>query len=110
VEPAASAAAVVVVTTISRVLTASPPPIGPAMLAYSPYTGFTPTSTADAIPSGTLAIAPGTPATASCRNVAGSGRSDLTHAGSRLTLLLLRSGGRQQLPWGCAMTGCLLCG
>ncbi len=36
VEPAASAAAVVVVTTISRVLTASPPPIGPTMLAYSP--------------------------------------------------------------------------
>ena len=35
-EPAASAAAVVVVTTISRVLTARPPPIGPAMLAYSP--------------------------------------------------------------------------
>jgi hypothetical protein len=36
-EPAASAAAVVVVvTTISRVLTASPPPMGPAMLAYSP--------------------------------------------------------------------------
>ena len=36
VEPAASAAAVVVVTTINRVLTATPPPIGPAMLAYSP--------------------------------------------------------------------------
>jgi hypothetical protein len=35
-DPAASAAAVVVVTTISRVLTATPPPIGPAMLAYSP--------------------------------------------------------------------------
>ena len=35
-EPAASAAAVVVVTTISRVLTTRPPPIGPAMLAYSP--------------------------------------------------------------------------
>ena len=110
VEPAASAAAVVVVTTISRVLTANPPPIGPAMLAYSPYTGFTPTSTADAIPSGTLAIARGTPATASCRNVAGSVRSDLTHAGSRLTLLLVRSGWRQRLLFGCAMIGCLLRG
>ena len=54
------------------------------MLAYSPDTGFTPTSRADAIPSGTLAIAPGTPATASWRGVPGSGRSDLTHAGTGL--------------------------
>ena len=49
------AAAVVVVSTVSRVLTASPSPIGPATLAYNPYIGFTPASTADAIPSGTLA-------------------------------------------------------
>jgi hypothetical protein len=35
-DPAARAAAVVVVTTINRVLTARPPPIGPAILAYSP--------------------------------------------------------------------------
>jgi hypothetical protein len=76
---AASAAAVVVVTTISRVLTAGPSPIGPAMLAYDPYKGLTPTSKAQAIPSGTLAIAPGTPATASWRSLPGSGRSDLTH-------------------------------
>ena len=54
------------------------------MLAYSPYTGFTPTSTPDAIPSGTLAIAPGTPATASRRSAPGSGRSDLPHAGTGL--------------------------
>lgn len=82
-EPAANAAAVVVVTTISRVLTATPPPIGPAMLAYSPYTGLTPTSTAEAIPSGTLAIAPGTPATRSCRSVRRSGRSEASHPASR---------------------------
>jgi hypothetical protein len=31
------------------------------MLAYSRYTGFTPTSTVDAIPSGTLGIAPRSP-------------------------------------------------
>jgi hypothetical protein len=41
------------------------------MLAYSPYTGFTPRTTAEAIPSGTLVMAPGTPATASCRSVPG---------------------------------------
>lgn len=59
------AAAVVVVITISRVLEVRPPAIGPAMLAYRPYTGFTPISTAEAIPSGTLLIAPGNPATTS---------------------------------------------
>jgi hypothetical protein len=42
------------------------------MLAYSSYTGFTPKTTAEDIPSGTLAMAPGTPATASCRSVPGS--------------------------------------
>jgi hypothetical protein len=51
------------------------------MLAYTPYTGFAPTSTADAIPSGTLTIAPGTP-TASWHSVPGSRGGDLTHAGT----------------------------
>jgi hypothetical protein len=81
-DPAASAAVVVVVVviTISRVLDASPPPIGPAMLAYRPYTGFTPTSTAEAMPSGTLPIAPGTPVTASRHKVSRSGRTDLNQS------------------------------
>lgn len=101
-EPAASAAAVVVVTTISRMLTASPPPIGPAMLAYSPYTGLTPTSTAEAIPSGTLAIAPGTPATASCRKVPAGGRRDLTYAGRGLKRPPLQRSGRSSGGRRCA--------
>ena len=72
-EPAASAAAVVVVMTISRVLAESPPAIGPKIAAYRPWIGFTPTSTAQAMPSGTLEMAPGTPATASSRRVARDG-------------------------------------
>ena len=69
VQPArASAAAVVVVITIIWVLDVSPPANGPAKLAYSPCTGFTPTSTAEAMPSGTLLIAPGNPATRPCGN------------------------------------------
>src|SRR5262249_32387819 len=74
-DPAASAAAVVVVMTISRVLAVSPPVIGPAMAAYRPWIGFTPTSTAEAIPSGTFEIAPGTPAMTSWRRVARGGAS-----------------------------------
>ena len=63
-DPAANAEAVVVVITISRVLLEeSPPATGPAKLAYNPNTGLTPASTAEAIPSGTLPIAPGRPAT-----------------------------------------------
>src|SRR5689334_21312832 len=75
-EPAASDAAVVVVTTIIRVLEVSPPPSGPATYAYSPYAGLTPTSVALAIPSGTLLIAPGSPATRSARRSARRGRTD----------------------------------
>src|SRR5512132_3904675 len=41
-EPAASADADVVVITISRVLAVSPLVIGPAKLAYRPWTGLTP--------------------------------------------------------------------
>src|SRR5260370_23509136 len=66
-EPAASAAADVVVITIIRVLELSPPATGPTKLAYSPCTGLTPARTAAAIPSGTLLIAPGSPATMSAR-------------------------------------------
>ena len=72
-EPAASAAADVVVMTISRVCELRPPAIGPAKPAYSPCTGLTPTSTAAAIPSGTLLIARGSPATISARRCARSG-------------------------------------
>ena len=73
--PAARAAALVVVITISCVLAAPPPTIGPAKLAYSPWIGFTPARTLAAMPSGTPAIAPGMPATASDRSV--------FHGGSR---------------------------
>jgi len=72
-EPAASAAADVVVMTISRVCELSPPAMGPAKPAYSPCTGLTPASTAAAIPSGTLLIARGSPATMSARRWARSG-------------------------------------
>ncbi len=64
-EPAASDAAVVVVMTIRRVLAERPPAIGPAKLAYSPWIGLTPARMPDAMPSGTLPIAPGRPATRS---------------------------------------------
>jgi hypothetical protein len=43
----------------------SPPATGPNPLAYSPYTGLTPASTLDAMPPGTLLIAPGRPASTS---------------------------------------------
>ena len=72
-EPAASAAADVVVMTMSRVCELSPPAIGPAKPAYSPCTGLTPARTAAAIPSGTLLIARGSPATRSARRCARSG-------------------------------------
>ena len=71
--PAARAAALVVVITISRVFDVNPPAIGPKPLAYSPYTGLTPARTLAAIPSGTLLIAPGRPATASSLIVRRSG-------------------------------------
>src|SRR5688500_12207431 len=74
-EPAARAAAVVVEITIRRVLVASPPTAGPARLADRPYTGFTPASTLDAMPSGTLATAPGRPARASPRSSVRLGRT-----------------------------------
>ena len=66
-EPAARPAADVVVITIIRVLELSPPTTGPAKPAYRPCTGLTPARTAAAIPSGTLLIAPGSPATMSAR-------------------------------------------
>jgi hypothetical protein len=68
-EPAASAAALVVVTSISCVLVVRPPAIGPAIDAYRPCTGLTPTSTLAAMPSGTPAIAQGTAANRSARTV-----------------------------------------
>ena len=73
-EPAAKAAALVVVTTIRRVLEKRPPAIGPTRLAYNPWIGLTPASTLAAMPSGTLPMAPGTPATASERRVRASTR------------------------------------
>src|SRR6202020_484259 len=73
---AASEAADVVVITISRVLELSPPAIGPAKPAYRPWTGLTPTRTAAAIPSGTLPIAPGNPATMSARRCRRTGRTE----------------------------------
>ena len=77
-EPAASAEADVVVITISRVLAVSPPMIGPAKLAYRPWTGLTPAKMAAAMPSGTLPTAPGTPASRSrtrCRRCGATERS-----------------------------------
>jgi hypothetical protein len=65
--PAASAEALVVEICINCALTSALPAIGPAMLVYSPYTGFTPASVADASPSGTLTTALTNPATTSCR-------------------------------------------
>jgi hypothetical protein len=76
-EPAASAAALVVVMAISFVLALSPPATGPAKLAYSPCTGLTPVSTLAAMPSGTLPIAPGSPASASCFSVERRGATDV---------------------------------
>ena len=64
-EPAASADALVVVITMSLVLVCMPPNTGPTRLAYRPWIGLTPASTPDAMPSGTLAMAPGSPATRS---------------------------------------------
>src|SRR5690242_17591903 len=89
-EPAARAAADVVVITIIRVLELSPPTMGPAKPAYRPCTGLTPARTAAAIPSGTLLIAPGRPATRSARRLARSGRTERSHrptaaTGKRLT-------------------------
>src|SRR5690606_33385040 len=60
-------AAAVVLTTISCVLEKRPPTSGPAMVAYSPNTGFTPTNAPFASPSGTFAMATFRPASASCR-------------------------------------------
>src|SRR3984957_1371532 len=89
-EPAASAAAEVVVITISRVLEERPPVIGPAKAAYRPCTGLTPTRTAAAIPSGTLLIAPGSPAIRSARRYRRSGLTERSQrpvaaAGPRIT-------------------------
>ena len=67
--PAASAEAVVVAICISCALTSALPAIGAAMLVYSPYTGLTPASVADASPSGTLTTAFTNPATMSLRTV-----------------------------------------
>src|SRR6478609_7244069 len=66
-DPAASDAALVVVMTISWVLEPNPPINGPIALAYRPDTGLTPARTPEAIPSGTLLIAFGRPATRSAR-------------------------------------------
>src|ERR1700712_15293 len=72
-DPAARAAALVVVTTIRRVLEVRPPATRPAALAYSPLTGLTPASRPEAMPSGTLPMAPGTPANISPNKVERSG-------------------------------------
>ena len=53
--------------TIIRVFELSPPAMRPEKLAYRPCTGLTPARTAAAIPSGTLLIAPGSPAMMSAR-------------------------------------------
>lgn len=79
-EPAASADAEVVVITISRVLAVSPPVIGPAKLAYRPWTGFTPTKMAAAIPSGTLLTAPGSPASRSRPRYRRCGPAERSHS------------------------------
>ena len=78
-EPAASAEADVVVMTIRRVLAVSPPVIGPAKLAYRPWTGLTPTRMAAAIPSGTLLTAPGSPASRSLPRYRRCGATDRSH-------------------------------
>src|SRR6202034_3432920 len=75
-EPAASAAAEVVVITIIRVSELRPPAMRPEKLAYRPCTGLTPARTAAAIPSGTLLIAPGSPATMSARRWDRSGPTE----------------------------------
>jgi hypothetical protein len=67
------------VITISRVLAVSPPVIGPAKLAYSPWTGFTPTKMAAAIPSGTLLTAPGNPASRSRPRYRRCGPTERSH-------------------------------
>ncbi len=78
-EPAASAAADVVVITIRRVLELRPPAIGPAKLAYRPWTGLTPARTAAAMPSGTRLIAPGSAASMSARRSGRCGRTARSH-------------------------------
>src|SRR6516162_6076118 len=78
-EPAASADADVVVMTISRVLAVSPPAIGPAKLAYRPWTGLTPAKMAAAIPSGTLPTAPGNPASRSRPRYRRCGPTERSH-------------------------------
>src|SRR3984885_778504 len=93
-EPAASAAAEVVVITIRRVLELRPPAIGPAKAAYRPCTGLTPTRSAAAIPSGTLLIAPGSPAVRSARRYRRSGLIECSHrpaavAGTRIRRSIL---------------------
>src|ERR1700678_1736182 len=97
-EPAASAAADVVGITISRVLELRPPAIGPAKAAYRPCTGLTPTRTAAAIPSGTLLIAPGSPAVRSARRYRRSGLIERSHrpaapAGARIRRSMLGPSG-----------------
>src|SRR6202046_3796789 len=89
-EPAASAAAEVVVITIRRVLELRPPAIGPAKAAYRPCTGLPPPRPAAAIPSGTLLIAPGSPAIRSARRYRRSGLIERSQrpaaaAGPRIT-------------------------
>ena len=78
-DPAASAAALVVVMTMSLVLAVRPPATGPAKLAYKPWIGLTPARTLAAMPSGTLPMAPGRPATASVFIVRRSGATDRSH-------------------------------
>src|SRR4051794_24175919 len=72
-EPAANADALVVTMTMSLVLWDRPPATGAAKQAYRPCTGLTPASTLAAMPSGTLLIAPGSPARASWRRVLSDG-------------------------------------
>jgi len=69
----------VVVITISRVLAVSPPVIGPAKLAYRPWTGLTPAKMAAAMLSGTLPTAPGTPASRSRTRCRRSGAAERSH-------------------------------
>ena len=79
-DPAASAAALVVVITMSRVELVRPPATGPAKEAYRPWAGLTPARTLAAMPSGTLEMAPGRPATRSARKCLRRGLTSPTQA------------------------------
>jgi hypothetical protein len=69
----------VVVITMRRVFADSPPVIGPAKLAYKPWTGLTPAKMAAAIPSGTLLTAPGSPASRSRPRYRRCGPTERSH-------------------------------